>query len=164
MGRDEPIPPNAVQAGTTPGDGVCYVGRFNKEAGKINTEGGKMWNFWSCDTVKEAQQEAEILVQFRDQASVFWAQIKQGESIPNGAVLAGTTTSDGEVYVGRAGKDTKDGTQAGEPGKISLKDMKMHKYLSHKITQEYADVLVCPAGVICEWIKIKRDEPIPPNA
>merc|ERR1712046_435691 len=63
--RGQAIPPNAVQAGQTPRDGVTYVGRSNGlpspgEAGKINVDGGKMWSFWGHQS--GGHQGAEILV------------------------------------------------------------------------------------------------------
>eukprot|EP00929_Paragymnodinium_shiwhaense_P069320 TRINITY_DN34970_c0_g2_i1.p1 TRINITY_DN34970_c0_g2~~TRINITY_DN34970_c0_g2_i1.p1 ORF type:complete len:573 (-),score=72.77 TRINITY_DN34970_c0_g2_i1:33-1751(-) len=58
--RGQPIPRGAVQAGISRSDGLNYVARYNGEAGKINMDGGNMYNFWGHHW--KQQTAAEILV------------------------------------------------------------------------------------------------------
>eukprot|EP00405_Crypthecodinium_cohnii_P011341 CAMPEP_0206442818 /NCGR_PEP_ID=MMETSP0324_2-20121206/14029_1 /ASSEMBLY_ACC=CAM_ASM_000836 /TAXON_ID=2866 /ORGANISM="Crypthecodinium cohnii, Strain Seligo" /LENGTH=515 /DNA_ID=CAMNT_0053910695 /DNA_START=81 /DNA_END=1628 /DNA_ORIENTATION=- len=44
--RGTAIPPNAVLAGQTSSDGDNFVGRLKGEAGKVNLDHGKVWNYW----------------------------------------------------------------------------------------------------------------------
>lgn len=58
--RGDKIPAGAVEVGRTAYDGINFVGRFQGEAGKINTKGGNMWSFWGHHN--RAQKICDILV------------------------------------------------------------------------------------------------------
>jgi hypothetical protein len=117
INRGNPIPAGAVQAGSTSADGKTYVARKNGEAGKINVEGSSMWNFWADD--QGSSLSAEILI---SESPTTWQPIRRGWSIPSGAVQAGSTSSDGVVYVGR---------NNGEAGKINTSHGSMWNFWGH---------------------------------
>jgi len=150
--RGDPIPANAVESGLTKTGGICFVGRYQGQAGKIITrEAGVFWNFWVHDTgvffSATAKTEAEILVAL-DNAVVEWKPLKRGDPLPPvGTVQAGVTKNDGVVYVGRHGA---------EAGKINTQgDGKMHRFWGYDTnywghdTQEAEILLVigCKAKV-----------------
>jgi len=107
--RGDPIPQGALVSGKTQQDGQLYVGRCNGEAGKINIDDGKMWNFWG--NVNGPQKDAEILC---CPSKFAWQPIKRGDPMPPNAVRAGETPTDGVNYVGRHnGEAGKVNTQGG---------------------------------------------------
>lgn len=133
ISRGDPIPGGAVQAGSTPSDGDVYVGRVNGEAGKLNTHGGSMYNIWCHDG--GSSDTGDILVVL-DGAYFSWTHVSRGDDLPSGAVLAGTTSSDGDNYVCRS--------RDGEAGKVNVNDgSKVHNfwYHGHFFSKGEGDVL-----------------------
>merc|ERR1711871_1261116 len=88
-----------------------YIGRRDGKVGKINiTEQDrdkKMWNFLTHSHA--SRDDAEILCLYAEHK---WEDIMRGDIIPEKAVRAGTTVTDGVIYVGKAAADN-------EPGKIN---------------------------------------------
>eukprot|EP00929_Paragymnodinium_shiwhaense_P069319 TRINITY_DN34970_c0_g1_i1.p1 TRINITY_DN34970_c0_g1~~TRINITY_DN34970_c0_g1_i1.p1 ORF type:complete len:491 (-),score=62.29 TRINITY_DN34970_c0_g1_i1:271-1683(-) len=135
LSRGEPLPEDVVVAGETKSDGVTIVGRFAGEAGKINTpdgktvQGGSMHNFWAPSRIQSTT--CEVL---RCSVDVEWVPLERGQPIPEGAVYAGMTRSDGVNYVAR---------YDGEAGKINVVEGAMHNYWGHYWkSQKKAEILV----------------------
>lgn len=147
--RGETVPSNAVLAGETAYDGPTYVGRYHGEAGKINVEGRNMHNFWGHSSGR--QEAAEILVR---KSSCAWVGIEHGQKIADDAVLAGSTTSDGPVWVGRFGE---------EPGKINANDGHMHKFWGHS-SKDHQNAEILRISGSYAWLSISRGHLIPANA
>merc|ERR1719235_2377697 len=83
-----------------------------------------------------------------------WVPIARGDPVPAGAVFAGNTSSDGEVYVGR---------NAHGIGKLNVKDDNMYNIWVHSgsATQDgEALVMHCRH----KWHKVKKGDPIPEHA
>merc|ERR1719476_97942 len=60
--RGSDLPPTAVKAGTTKGDGDIYVARSpNGDAGKLNLEGGKCNNLWCHGNYWSGWKEGDVL-------------------------------------------------------------------------------------------------------
>merc|ERR1719506_1913981 len=85
-----------------------------------------------------------------------WEVIRHGQVIPQSAVIAGTTDTDGIVFVSR---------HDGEAGKINVKiTSTMWNFWGHyNKAQTDAEILVCPKSR-CRWIWMRRGDPIPANA
>jgi hypothetical protein len=83
-----------------------------------------------------------------------WVPIARGDPLPAGAVLAGTTKSDGEVYVGRS---------ACGVGKLNTEAGKMYNIWVHSgnSTQD-GEILVMHCRHM--WQKVKKGDLIPDNA
>lgn len=133
INHGEPIPRDAVVAGSTKSDGIVWVGRFNGEAGKINssdgTKDGKMHNFWGNSS---GQQKAVSILRCPE-VNCEWLRMERGQPIPPGAVQAGQTDKDGMVYVGRFD---------GEAGKINIQNGTMYNFWGHKAgRQTVAEIL-----------------------
>lgn len=114
ISRGQPLPAGVVMSGRTGSDGDVYVGRNGAgEVGKINLDGGKMYNIW-CHA-GGSSQTCEILV-LRAGATVEWRPYKHHQMPPDGAVWAGVTRTDGKhgVFVGR--------DRHGACGKLNLTD------------------------------------------
>eukprot|EP00929_Paragymnodinium_shiwhaense_P015214 TRINITY_DN123279_c0_g1_i1.p1 TRINITY_DN123279_c0_g1~~TRINITY_DN123279_c0_g1_i1.p1 ORF type:complete len:318 (+),score=40.81 TRINITY_DN123279_c0_g1_i1:57-956(+) len=113
--RGNPLPPNSVLCGRTKADGDLYIGRNSgQEVGKVNLDGGNMWNIW-CHK-GGGSQECEVLV-LEGGATVEWKDYKKGDPIPDGAVFGGVTSDDGTggVYVARTNDEHV-------PGKLNVDD------------------------------------------
>jgi len=84
-----------------------------------------------------------------------WRKICRGDSIPEGAVLAGKTKSDGEVYIGR----TPVGT-----GKLNTDNGTMYNIWVHggKGDSE-GEILVVISGKH-KWVPVKSGDQLPPDA
>merc|ERR1719476_688811 len=60
--RGSDLPPTAVKAGSTKGDGDIYVARSpNGDAGKLNLEGGKCHNLWCHGNYWSGWKEGDVL-------------------------------------------------------------------------------------------------------
>jgi len=112
--RGQPLLAGAVMSGRTQSDGDVYVGRNGAgEVGKVNLDKGMMHNIW-CHNGGDSRH-CELLV-LRGGGTVEWRPYKSGQAIPDGAVWAGVTKTDGRhgVYVGR--------DRHGACGKLNLTD------------------------------------------
>lgn len=118
--RGQPLPSGAVLAGQTRTDGEVYVGRnADGEAGKINLEGGKMWNLW-CHRSGESSSAAVLVL--RPGALVEWRAFKEGDLLPEAAIEAGHPKEDGNpVFVARE--------SGGACGKLTITDDRKIKRL-----------------------------------
>jgi len=113
--RGDPLPPGVVLSGRTRSDGDVYVGRNSDgEVGKINLDGGNVWNIWCHHG--GGSQEGEILL-LEGGATIEWRDFKKGDPIPSEAVLGGRPSRDGAggVYVAREREE-------GVPGKLNVED------------------------------------------
>ncbi len=81
--KGDPLPPNAVLAGSTSSDGANFVCRVHNEGGKVNLEGTKINNFW-CHNGGQSQQGDLLCMMEGYQAS--WEHRKKGDQLPDGAV------------------------------------------------------------------------------
>lgn len=87
-----------------------------------------------------------------------WATIERGDDIPEGAVLGGNTSTDGEVFVGR-------NTKHGEPGKLNLKNGKMWNLWCHAAKDSpHGEILIVHPGVEVLWIPVCKGDPLPRDA
>lgn len=114
--RGERLPVGAILAGATAADGMLYIGKTGSEVGKYNVESGtdhkaeKVYNLWLPRSGPYAS--GEILCCPIDQ-QVKWERKRKGEPLPAGAFLAGHTSADGALYVGRIAHN-------GEVGKLNV--------------------------------------------
>lgn len=114
--KGEKMPATAVLAGTTSSDGPNFVCRVNNECGKVNLDGGNVNNFWCHHNGKS--ESGDILV-VKDGYVASWEYKKKGDSIPDGAVLAGSTSGDGDNYACRNG---------GAAGKVNLEGGRVNNF------------------------------------
>lgn len=85
-----------------------------------------------------------------------WMPIKRGDHLPPGAVLAGQTYSDGEVYVGRNSRGI---------GKLNLDKGKMYNiWVDGGGSTTEGEVLFITSGSKFEWIRVMRGDTIPSGA
>lgn len=92
-----------------------------------------------------------------------WQGIASGQPIPENAVLAGDTSTDGKNWIGRVG---------GQVGKINADSTqkKMNRFRHHDDGSlwgsDRAEILCCTLSATntLSWVAIKRGEPIPPYA
>jgi hypothetical protein len=118
--RGDALPEGAIQGGQTEADGDIYVARnLGGEPGKLNLDNGKAWNLW-CHHDGETQ-EGQVLVAKKG-APFEWKRVQKGDPLPEGAVLAGKTGKDGEVYVGRFNQQC---------GKVNLDGDRIHNFWVH---------------------------------
>eukprot|EP00929_Paragymnodinium_shiwhaense_P035175 TRINITY_DN19028_c2_g2_i1.p1 TRINITY_DN19028_c2_g2~~TRINITY_DN19028_c2_g2_i1.p1 ORF type:complete len:543 (-),score=76.69 TRINITY_DN19028_c2_g2_i1:502-2130(-) len=138
LSRGDPLPTDVVVAGETKSDGVTLVGRFAGEAGKVNlpdgktVHGGSMYNYWGPS--QSSRTSCEVL---RCSSDAIWLSIQRGQPIPEGAVQAGITSSDGINYVGRFN---------GEAGKINTRDGTMFNFWGHY----WKDRRIAEILVVCD--------------
>eukprot|EP00428_Durinskia_dybowskii_P024491 CAMPEP_0170229704 /NCGR_PEP_ID=MMETSP0116_2-20130129/14578_1 /TAXON_ID=400756 /ORGANISM="Durinskia baltica, Strain CSIRO CS-38" /LENGTH=412 /DNA_ID=CAMNT_0010480459 /DNA_START=72 /DNA_END=1310 /DNA_ORIENTATION=- len=91
-----------------------------------------------------------------------WKPIRRGDPVPAGAVFAGTTRTDGSVYVARAGRGGQ-----WECGKMNMRDGRMWNIWCHDIgNSEYGDILVIhgDAQAVSTWVYVRRGDPLPEGA
>jgi len=113
--RGDPLPQGVVLSGRTRSDGDVYIGRNSDgEVGKINLDGGNVWNIWCHHG--GSSQEGEILL-LEGGATIEWMDFKRGDPIPIEAVFGGHPSKDGAggVYVAREKEE-------GVPGKLNVED------------------------------------------
>ena len=82
--RGDALPKTSVYAGETSTDGAVYVGRVENTPGKVNLDGGKIWNYWVNGF--DSRQSGEMLL---TQGDCDWLRIKRGDGFPENAVFAG---------------------------------------------------------------------------
>jgi endonuclease/exonuclease/phosphatase family metal-dependent hydrolase len=132
LSRGDPIPKNAVVVGFTKTDGKTWAGRHQGEVGKINADDGgmTMHNFW-CHNAWTPSKTAEILC---CSGSYSWEKIQKNQRIPDNALSASTTKTDGVCYVARF---------EGECGKLNLDKGRVNNFYGHsKGRRELCEVLV----------------------
>lgn len=86
-----------------------------------------------------------------------WKAISRGDNIVGGAVLAGRTKSDGDVYVGK--------NKNGEVGKLNLNNGTMNNIWTHEggSTQD-GEILVVTNHAPIMWVKVRKGDPLPSDA
>uniref|UniRef100_A0A6C0AYC6 Uncharacterized protein n=1 Tax=viral metagenome TaxID=1070528 RepID=A0A6C0AYC6_9ZZZZ len=104
--RGNDIPFNKIQGGITKADGVVYVGKINKSPGKVNTEKGKVWNYW-VQNQGSSTSGFMLLTNYKYN----WQKISCGDFIPINAIYCGKDEFNDCVWVGKSNDD--------EPGKIT---------------------------------------------
>jgi len=83
-----------------------------------------------------------------------WVPKSRGHDIPVNAIYAGTTKTDGHVYIGRF-KNT--------PGKVNLSNGKIYNFWVQALgSQQFGEVLTTTNSY--KWVDIRRNEVIPKNA
>merc|ERR1711924_449970 len=110
----------------------------------------------------EDSQDCELLV-LGDGATVEWKPFKKGDALPDGAVWAGETTTDGRTYVAR---------YQGACGKLNLSnDGYLNNLWVHgqghfwKGHQESGEILIVKRSVYThDWVPICRGGEIPSGA
>lgn len=171
----EAIPSDALRAGVTKPDGLCYVARLRDEVGKININNATMNNFWSHRCYTPAKQ-AEIL-RVSPNVKAVWASIARGDAIPDGAVLAadradetptreasgmlmkmmnktGMAPKAGSGYVGRFN---------GEPGLINVTEGHMCSFWGHYMHEQGAcEILTFEPVVLKSVESMVSEAPKPP--
>lgn len=84
-----------------------------------------------------------------------WLPIKRGDDIPDLAILAGSTPTDGEVYVGR----NKHGV-----GKLNHSDGKMWNiWVSGGGSSQEGEILVVFTGSV-HWVNVRKGDSLPSDA
>lgn len=148
--RGDDLPAGCILSGCTDTDGQVYVARNpSGGCGKLNLDDGKMHNIWVHGA--NASQEGEVLTVPGSEVS--WVIIKRGDELPAGCVLAGNTSSDGDVYVAR--------NPDGAAGKLNLSKGKMHNIWVHGAGETHeGEVLTVTTH---KWVPIKRGEELPPG-
>jgi len=119
--KGDKLPDGAVTGGSTENDGPIYVARETTtgEPGKLNLESGDgniICNLW-CHS-KGQCGEGQIFVAKAGAAPPTWQALKRDDKIPEGAVYAGRTGTDGRVYVGRFDASTGCGKVNTQRGRI----------------------------------------------
>jgi hypothetical protein len=134
--KGDQLPKGAVMAGETSSDGVNFVCRVNGEAGKVNLEGESINHFW-CHGGVVKSESGDILC-ISEGYAAHWQDASKGDSLPSGAVCAGSTASDGDNYVCRTN---------GAAGKVNLDGDRLHNFWVHGawFAKEQGDVLVVKA-------------------
>ena len=86
-----------------------------------------------------------------------WVPCSRNDEIPHNAVYAGTTSTDGKVYVARINNT---------PGKVNLRDgtNKIWNFWVHGLWQSSLSGEILTTNGTCSWIDIKHGELIPNNA
>lgn len=146
ISRGDEIPHGAILGGRTSKDGEVFVGKHGGELGKLNTDGGKMYNIW-CHS-GGASQDGEILI-VTDGAPIQWVPVKKGDALPPDAVHGGSTSTDGDIYPCRQ-------ADGGAVGKLNLKDGKVNSLWFHGawFAKSDGDILVVgPVGADDSWAK-----------
>lgn len=84
-----------------------------------------------------------------------WEVFKRGDKLPENAVYAGNTATDGNVYVAKMDNS---------PGKVNLKDGKIWNFWSqaYRDSREESEVLISYGN--CVWKEINNGDLIPDNA
>ena len=83
-----------------------------------------------------------------------WVPKSRGDDIPVNSIYAGTTKTDGYVYIGRFNNI---------PGKVNLSNGKIYNFWVQALgSQKYGEVLTTTNSY--KWVDIKRNELIPKNA
>lgn len=96
----------------------------------------------------------EIPLQLSKELRIEWVPKRRNEELPPGAVYAGTTSTDGQIYVGRF---------ASTPGKVNLDNSKVYNFwVQNEGSRDCGEVLATNGNV--NWVDIKRNELIPRNA
>jgi putative sterol carrier protein len=85
-----------------------------------------------------------------------WKFIKRGDAVPDGAILAGNTKSDGDLYVARNSK--------GEVGKLNLDKDKMWNIWCHDGKDSTEGEILTVNGVPTKWVAVKKGELMPQGA
>jgi len=142
ISRGDVIPRDAIESGRTRADGQVWAGRYHGEAGKINADSGKMWNFWGH--YMKQQKKAEILCYAGGHE---WRPIRRGQQMPPNAVKAGETKVDGPVYIARLD---------GEAGKINVDAGKMWNFWGHHSGRSNnAEILIVGDSNKSHWIRAR---------
>lgn len=121
--RGQALPTDAVKAGNTEGDGDVYVARNSDlEAGKLNVDQGKVWNIWCHGG--GSTQVGDVLV-MKTGGKAEWRRINSGDSIPDSAIFAGVSSTDGPggTYVARE--------SGGACGKLNVEGGNAHNIWIH---------------------------------
>ena len=113
MKRDDDIPKLAVEAGYTKNDGKVYIGRIEKNPGKINCKINtrKIWNFLvqGIGSTLSRQVGEVFITNFKYE----WIEISKNVEIPINSIYNGTDENGDEVWIGKSIHN--------EPGKIICK-------------------------------------------
>ena len=113
MKRDDDIPKLAVEAGYTKNDGRVYIGRIEKNPGKINCKINtrKIWNF-SVQGIGTtlSRQVGQVFV---TNLKYEWIEINKNEEIPINSIYNGKDENGDQVWIGKSIHN--------EPGKIICK-------------------------------------------
>lgn len=139
ISRGDSLPSGAVMAGSTATDGEVYVGRNAHGVGKLNLKESKwpgtMWNIWVHGG--GATTKGDVLIS--NSGDIRWVEVWNGDRIPDNAVEAGNTSTDGLVYPCR----TKDG----EAGKLNTDKGRVCKmwYHNHWRGKTEAEILCISA-------------------
>lgn len=116
MKRDDNIPKLAVEAGYTKNDGRVYIGRIEKNPGKINCKINtrKIWNFsvQGIGTTLSRQVGQVFITNLKYE----WIEISRNVEIPINSIYNGTDENGDEVWIGKSIHN--------EPGKIICKKNK----------------------------------------
>jgi hypothetical protein len=165
----EIVPSDAVPAGETKKDGKMWIGRLDggqvgKVCGKLYSGGsvsmhhgafvmecfkhhGSSWgeSFKRCEILCCPSQDPSKKV-----GTHTWYTIKRGDPLPQHSMHAGSTSTDGETFVGRA--------VDGEPGKINTDKNKMHSLWVHSAWSgaQEAHILVIPPVVAVTATAVAR--------
>lgn len=150
--RGDDLPAGAVRTGSTGRDGDVYVARSRGGAcGKLNLDGGKVWNIW-CHGEPQMHEGEVLTVKHQAYGVAHWVPLKRGDDLPVGCIRAGATGSDGDVYVARNAN--------GAGGKLNLQGGKMHNiwcHGDHHSAQE-GDILTVEPYL---WMPVKRGDDLP---
>lgn len=90
-----------------------------------------------------------------------WVEVEKGDSLPQGAILAGSTMSDGVLYIGRAGSEVgkynvDNGTSQGRVHNLWLRN----GYSAY----EEGEILCCSPGKEAKWVRCSKGDPLPTGA
>lgn len=128
-------------AGTTPTDGEVYVARHaSGEAGKLNMNEGLVWHIWAHTGGKKEGGDVFLA---HDHVPVEWVPVSKGDPLPQGAVYAGHTKTDGDVYVVR--------DEHGAAGKLNVDAGRVHNVWCHGqgwFALPKGEVLVVHPGIL----------------
>jgi len=83
-----------------------------------------------------------------------WVQKSRGNDIPVNAIYAGTTKTDGHVYIGRF---------SNTPGKVNLSNGKIYNFWVQALGSQMAGEVLTTTNSY-KWVDIKRGDIIPKNA
>jgi len=115
MKRHDIIPEWAVDAGITKNDGKVYIGRIDKNPGKMiksinseQTSDNRIWNFLVQGIgTTHSSQSGQV---FMTNLNYEWVEISKGTEIPVNSIYNGKDENDYAVWIGKSLLD--------EPGKI----------------------------------------------
>jgi len=87
-----------------------------------------------------------------------WVKFEQGDPLPEGAVLAGTTDTDGDVYVAR--------NTGGEAGKLNLEDGNCNEiWCNHAGNEQSGQVFrLKDPDAQMEWVAVQQGDRLPAGA